>query len=781
MLRKLSPLLIVVLLGLFIWYLFYSSMPRNVESGEVADTSFSTIRALDHVRNLGVEPHYVGSSAHSKTRNYIVNELQSLGLEVQTQEGYVLDNSGVLSLARNILARIPGSGSGKSLVLMSHYDSAGHSSPGASDAASGVATILEGVRALLEKGEDNENDIIVLITDAEEIGLLGARLFVQKHPWAKNTGLALNFEARGSGGNSFMLLETNGGNANLIRQFKVANPDYPVTNSLAYSIYKMLPNDTDLTVLREEANINGYNFAFIDDHFDYHTANDTPANLDLETLAHQGSYLMPLMLHFKDADLTTLDNDQDLIYFTLPGGYIVNYPFGWTIPLLIVGFVLFTGVLIFGYYKNRSFLKSSLRGATPFFICLIGSALLVFLLWQFCLMIYPEYREMEHGFTYNGYWYIAAMMFLTLTFNFMVYHQFREYERQAGYMVFPVIFWLIICVLVAFVLPGAGYFIIPALFAIIQLALMIVQNQPNPYLMLLLSLPALIILLPFITQFPVALGLKMMFSSSILLTFLFMLFLPVFGYFRQKKGLGLLFFLVFNILFITAHFKSSFTEERQKPNSLVYVLDTDEQSATWNSYDGIIDPWTQNYFGEDPEIVEDPDASFESKYRSNFTFKTPAPLVEIEEPSVIFEQLSNQDSISNSAKYSLKIAPNRKINRMEIFADRNVSFEKFNLNGLEADSVALGEQNFHVFTKRWQNRLLTYHAANRDTLRIEFTIDPENLPEFTLYEASYDLLENTLLKVPARDKNMIPRPFVLNDAVIIKKTIRFDQQAQVKN
>jgi len=110
MLRKLSPLLIVVLLGLFIWYLFYSSMPRNVESGEVADTSFSTIRALDHVRNLGVEPHYVGSSAHSKTRNYIVNELQSLGLEVQTQEGYVLDNSGVLSLARNILARIPGSG-----------------------------------------------------------------------------------------------------------------------------------------------------------------------------------------------------------------------------------------------------------------------------------------------------------------------------------------------------------------------------------------------------------------------------------------------------------------------------------------------------------------------------------------------------------------------------------------------------------------------------------------------------------------------------------------------
>lgn len=756
-------------------------MPRNVESGGEADNSFSTMRALEHVRHLGAIPHYVGSGAHSKARNYIVNELQGMGLEVQTQEGYVLDNAGVLSLARNILARIPGSGSGRSLVLMSHYDSAVHSSPGASDAASGVATILEGVRALLDSGDENVNDIIILITDAEEIGLLGARLFVQKHPWAKNAGLALNFEARGSGGNSFMLLETNGGNANLIRQFKIANPDFPVTNSLAYSIYKMLPNDTDLTVLREEANINGYNFAFIDDHFDYHTANDTPENLDVETLAHQGSYLMPLMMHFKDADLTTLGSDQDLIYFTLPGGYLVDYPFGWTIPLLIVGFILFTGVLILGYYKSRSFLKSSFRGATPFFISLIGSALLVFLLWQFCLMIYPEYREMEHGFSYNGYWYIAAMLFLTLTFNFMVYHQFREPERQGGYMVFPLLFWLIICALVAFVLPGAGYFIIPALFAIIQLALMIIQKQPNPYLMLLLSLPALIILLPFITQFPVALGLKMMFSSAILLTFLFMLFLPVFGYFRQKKGLGLLCFLIFNVLFITAHFKSSFAEDRQKPNSLVYVLDTDDQSATWNSYDGMIDPWTQKYFGEDPLVIEDTNASFESKYRSNFTFKTQAPVVNIEEPSIIFEQLGNLDSISNTAKYSLKITPNRKINRMEVFADRNVSFQEFSLNGLEADSVALGVQNFHVFTKRWQNRLFTYHAVNRDTLRIEFSIHPGKLPEFTLYEASYDLLENPLLKVPARSKKMMPRPFVLNDAVIIKKTIRFDQQAQDKN
>src|SRR5690606_24910060 len=104
----------------------------------------------------------------------------------------------------------------KALLLLAHYDSNPHSSLGASDDGSGVATILEGVRAFLSQGKVPKNDIIILFSDAEELGLNGADLFVNKHPWAKDVGLALNFEARGSGGPSYMLIETNGGNANLI-------------------------------------------------------------------------------------------------------------------------------------------------------------------------------------------------------------------------------------------------------------------------------------------------------------------------------------------------------------------------------------------------------------------------------------------------------------------------------------------------------------------------------------------------------------------------------------
>ena len=109
---------------------------------------------------------------------------------------------------------------------------------------------------------------------------------------------------------------------------------------------------------------------------------------------------------------------------------------------------------------------------------------------------------------------------------------------------------------------------------------------------------------------------------------------------------------------------------------------------------------------------------------------------------------------------------------MELFADRNVNFREFKVNNLEAGEVYLGKQAFHVFTKRWHDRLLIYHAVNRDTLRLVFVVKPEELPVFTLYEASYDLLDNPALQVPPRESSMIPRPFVLNDAVIFKKIIQ---------
>ncbi len=171
-----------LILGLS-YYSFYSLMPQKGTPISLPDTEFSTDRALIHLKEISKAPHYVGTQEHAIVREYLMDQLEQLGLEVTIQDGFVLNTKWKsLNRSKNILARIKGSETGKALLLLSHYDSALTPSFGASDAGSGVVTILESVQAFLASNNTPKNDIIILFTDAEELGLDGARLFVNEHP-----------------------------------------------------------------------------------------------------------------------------------------------------------------------------------------------------------------------------------------------------------------------------------------------------------------------------------------------------------------------------------------------------------------------------------------------------------------------------------------------------------------------------------------------------------------------------------------------------------------------
>ena len=380
MLKKIIALFLILIA---IYWSFAALLPDRVSTLETPKTSFSTERALVHLKAISQKPHYVGSENHETVKNYLIKALHDLGLETQVQEGYSLTDWGTITKPQNILARIKGTDSSKALLLLSHYDSKSHASFGASDDGAGVVTILEGLRAYLSEKKAPKNDIIILFTDAEELGLNGADLFVNKHPWAKDVGLVLNFEARGSGGPSYMLAETNGGNQNLIKGFIAANPKFPVANSLAYSIYKMLPNDTDLTRFREDKNIDGFNFAFIDDHYDYHTALDNYDRLDRKTLEHQGSYLMPLLTYFADANLNNLKSDVDKVYFNVPLFKMVSYPNSWIFPMLILAILIFIALVFYGISKRTLNSKHIAVGFLPGIAAVVINGFIGFYFWLF--------------------------------------------------------------------------------------------------------------------------------------------------------------------------------------------------------------------------------------------------------------------------------------------------------------------------------------------------------------------------------------------------------------
>ena len=299
-------------------------------------TAFSAERAMTDVFSMASVPHPVGSAADAAARDVLVARMTALRLSPQVHSGVGIYQTkraaNVIALGRveNIVGVLPGRDPGApALALMAHYDSV-PGSTGASDDAAGVASALEIVRAIKARGAP-ARDVIVLLTDGEEAGLLGASAFFRDDPLAKRIGFLLNMEARGSSGR-VQMFQTGEGNGEAIRLMAAKAPR-PTASSLTGFIYKYMPNDTDFTVSKA-AGAPGLNYAFIGHQFDYHAASSTPATQDRGTLQDMGDQVLAMAQALAFAPALPAPA-PDLVYSQTPGGLTLFYPpmTGW----LIVG------------------------------------------------------------------------------------------------------------------------------------------------------------------------------------------------------------------------------------------------------------------------------------------------------------------------------------------------------------------------------------------------------------------------------------------------------------
>ena len=264
------------------WYRLQGPLPRPADA-PLAE--FSARRAFAVLERLldDQAPHPTGSRENSLVRERLVAELNRLGLEAEIQQ--FARGPKVERTLYNVLARLPNTTSlGRPLVLATHYDSVPQG-PGAADAGSCVAALLETARAL-RRGGPYKRPVYFLFTDGEEAGLLGAAAFVGVHPLSAEKPFVLNFEVRGTSGASLMF-ETHRGNLSAVRFVARHLPAPCATGSSYVTVYRLLPNDTDFTVFQRD-DWTGLNFAFIGNAYRYHTDQDTLQNLSLRSLQHHG-------------------------------------------------------------------------------------------------------------------------------------------------------------------------------------------------------------------------------------------------------------------------------------------------------------------------------------------------------------------------------------------------------------------------------------------------------------------------------------------------------------
>jgi Zn-dependent M28 family amino/carboxypeptidase len=275
---------------------------------------FSIDNARAHVQMLAgtIGSRAVGTPENARARAYVIDQLRLYGYDVRVQETDARrTDAGVTAHVSNVVAIKAGT-ERTAIGLVSHYDSAPEA-PGAADDGLGIAVSLEAARVLAAR-TDRRHSLMILMTDGEEAGLMGAAGLTADRDVMDRLATYINVEATGNGGTA-MLFETGPANRWIVAPWAKRAP-HPRGASYALEIYRRLPNDTDFSIFKR-LDIPGLNFAAVDDSYPYHTARDTPDRLSDTALLSTGENVVETAIALDALDVRTRDTSSGGTFFDI--------------------------------------------------------------------------------------------------------------------------------------------------------------------------------------------------------------------------------------------------------------------------------------------------------------------------------------------------------------------------------------------------------------------------------------------------------------------------------
>lgn len=344
-----APRLVFLIWALALALVVWRFSPPELEPD--SSEHFAGQHALETLRRLlpDDQPHPLGSPAQDAMRERVMAELRALELEPQLLSAWACSPFGQCGYVHDIIAEIPGERE-EAVAFVAHTDSA-LAGPGAGDDGHAVAILLELARHIQRGTVTPQNSVLLVFTDGEEEGLLGATAFVERSELAARTKVAVNLEARGNAGTS-MLFQTVGPSAWMIEAY-AAHARAPYCSSLAQPVYELMPNYTDLSAL-EWGGLTGVDLAFTDGYGAYHSPLDTVDNLSPGALQTQGDNAYALLKGFGEADLSQPAPTDEAVWFDLLGLVVARAPRDLMLPLAGVLWLLILGACVLSRQRGWS-------------------------------------------------------------------------------------------------------------------------------------------------------------------------------------------------------------------------------------------------------------------------------------------------------------------------------------------------------------------------------------------------------------------------------------------
>lgn len=724
-----------------------SAPPPLPVSASVSD--FSAARALKHIERIARAPHPVGSSEHAAVRDYITGELSRMGVSFEIQRKTVAQDETKARLTlcdvENVIAWRPGTGgSRRTLLLVAHYDSV-PTGPGASDDGHAVAVLLETLRAL-GVGPPLKNDLLVLFSDAEEVGSFGAQAFVLGDPRIRNVSLAMNFEARGTHGPAF-LFETSSGNGWLIREFARGAP-FPMASSFMYEIYRRLPNDTDLSELKR-AGISGLNFAFFDGAENYHSQQDAARKVDAASVQHQGSYALSLARHFGGEDLS-VTQAPDVTFFNLTGRCLIWYPQPLVWILAVLAAVVYLSLLAVGLRKRVLRLRGVGVGIATLLGLLALMPALCHLLWSLLLQVTPSVVSLPIGEPYDSGAYNIAFVMFTLAGTVVVFDRCRRFAHSVELAMGCLGVCLFLTLSLTVVAPSGSYLgVWPLLFASLSCVALFGVPEGAPLsirrasFLSMVATPIIWLLAPWIYLLFITLTLRNV-EIAVGATVLLAGFLvPQLGIISQGRagvlsailalaGLGSLLGGVLN---------DDLTPDRPAVRGMEYALDADSSRAMWITDQPPADPWTSQLI---PAGTQRTGLDGFFPFTDWTFYHASAPVADLPGPSLVL--LENRVD-GGRRKLWMRIRTGDEAESVLLYLNSSVQVKGAEIQGQRFERLRPTE------TARWS---VQYLSPPRDGFELVLETDPAAPVSLRVVDQYFGLPK---LAVPQRPDNMIQLPY----------------------
>ena len=760
---------LLILIGFFA---IHSVEPPAAVDANAPATEFSAARAMRDVREIARQPHPLGSAENDRVREYLVGRLRELGANPEVQTATVARHSpfgpDTWAVVNNIVAKVPGTNPTGAVMMVAHYDSV-PSGPGAGDNAASVAAILETVRAL-KAGLAIRNDLVVLFTDGEELGLLGAKGFVETYPALHNIKVVLNLEMRGDAGPSVMF------QTKLDKSWLAARGPIAPTSSLA----ETTSSETDLNVFLD-AGIDGITFGATRGMTRYHTNLDNADLLDQRSLQDQGNYALSMARGFGTIDLAIL-SATGIAASYVPAGSLSYYLKQLTLPLAVLVPILLFGVIWIGIRDGRFTTGGIVAGFAIYAFAIVMAIVEAYAVWRLTTTL-AGWRMLPVGTTYGGFYYSVGASALFFGMLWSAYELIGRRVDLRSLGAGALVLMTVTTIATTIFLPAGRHdFWWPLLLLFAILAIGCSSAVTNGRLKIRRAILPLVTLTlatvrlaPSFASSADGTAQRFLISGGLTSVSLIGLYIPYLDFLTAGRrwivpaAVGLLAI----IMVIKGNAASNFDASQPHPDSIFYFQDSDRGRARWVSLDSRPDRFTAQFFqhhvhgGWLPKLAglatrDTPDSNLASISRDfaylnrGRTIEGEAPLIKVAAPEL---KVLDDSTISGARTVKMHIASARRASIVWMSVPVGVT-----VLGASIDGRSVGDRISDGWSA-WYWRA----PANGFDLTLKLATPAPFV--VTIIDQTDGLPDTPELAIKPRPPDTMPTPFLFFDSTtLVRKT-----------